>query len=125
MTQYVDALLSGQGETSTYRLPSAGASTNAASIKTSEGRVYGIQGQVAAAYAVYLVLYDVNTVPVPGTTTIRKKIPLAASSVFNISFPFGIQFNNGIGVAITKLPADADTTVLVAADVLALNIDYV
>jgi hypothetical protein len=119
------ALGSGAGAASTARLASAAASTNATLVKATPGRVYGVQGKNAAAYDVYLVLYDsAANPPVPGTTTIRKKIPLAAGAVFNLSWPNGLPFATGIGFALTKLAADADTTVLVAADVLQLNIDY-
>lgn len=110
----------------TARLASAANSTNATNVKTSAGRVYAVQGYNAAAYPVYLVLYDsAANPPVPGTTVIRKKIPIPATSVFSHSWPLGLLFGTGIGYAFTKLPADADTTVLVAADVVQFNLDYV
>lgn len=121
-------LVAGQpvgGIASTGRLASAAGSTNATNLKTTAGRVYNIQGINVAAYPVYLVLYDsAASPPVPGTTAIRKKIPLAASAAFSFDWPTGLKFGTGIGFALTKLAADADTTALVAGDVLQLNIDY-
>ncbi|MDT5016568.1 MAG: hypothetical protein QOD39_2728, partial [Mycobacterium sp.] len=110
----VDATAATGGIATTARMASAAASTNATNVKTSAGRVYAVQGINKAAYDVFLVLYDsAANPPVPGTTTIRKKIPLAASSAFTHQWPVGLSFGTGIGYAFTKLPADADTTVLV------------
>lgn len=121
-----NAVAAAGGITSTARLASAAGSTNATNVKTSAGRIYSAQGYNAAAYPVYLVLYDAATnPPVPGTTTIRKKIPIPAGAAFALDWPLGMSFANGIGYAFTKLAADADTTVLVAGDVLQFNLDYV
>lgn len=114
------------GISTTARLASAAASTNATRVKATAGRIYSVQGYNAAAYPVYLVLYDsAANPPVPGTTTIRKKIPIPAGAAFALDWPVGLSFATGIGYAFTKLAADADTTVLVAADVLQFNMDYV
>lgn len=114
------------GISTTARLAAAAASTNATNVKTSAGRIYSAQGYNAAAYTVYLVLYDsASNPPVPGTTTIRKKIPIPATTAFALDWPVGLSFATGIGYAFTKLPADADTTVLVASDILQFNLDYV
>lgn len=113
------------GIPSTARLASAAATTNATNVKTSAGRVYSAQGYNAAAYPVYLVLYDSATnPPVPGATTIRKKIPIPALSAFALDWPVGLTFTTGIGYALTKLAADNDTTALAAADILQFNLDY-
>lgn len=114
------------GIASTARLPSAAASTNATNVKTSAGRVYSASGKNNAAYDIFLVLYDATTnPPVPGTTTIRKKVVCPAGQAFVYDWPLGLSFAAGIGYAFTKLVADADTTVLVAADIIAFNLDYV
>lgn len=115
------------GISTTARLASAAASTNATNVKTSAGRIYGVQGKNVAAYDVYLVLYDSATnPPVPGSTTIRKKILIPAGAAFSLlDNPLGYYFANGIGYAFTKLAADADTTALAAGDILAFNLDYV
>lgn len=120
-----DASAATGGIPSTARLASSAANTNATNVKTSAGRVYSIQGKNAAAYDVYLVLYDAATnPPVPGTTVIRKKVLIPAGAAFALDWPVGLSFASGIGYAITKLAADADTTSIAAADILGLNIDY-
>ena len=74
----------------------------------------------------FLVLYDsAATPPVPGTTTIRRKVVCPAGQAFVYDFPLGLSCATGIGYAFTKLAADADTTALVAADITAFNLDYV
>lgn len=121
-----DASATAGGISTTARLASAAASTNATNVKTSAGRIYSLQGKNNATYDVFLVLYDAATnPPVPGTTTIRKKIVCPATQGFAYDFPLGLSFANGIGYAFTKLAADADTTVLVAADITVFNMDYV
>lgn len=121
-----DAAATAGGITTTARLPSAANSTNATNVKTSAGRIYSVCGKNNAAYDVFLVLYDSATnPPVPATTTIRKKMVCPASAAFVYDWPLGLSCSAGIGYAFTKLVADADTTVLVAADVTAFNLDYV
>jgi hypothetical protein len=121
-----DATAATGGVATTARLPSAAASTNATNVKTSAGRVYAVTGKSNAAYDVFLVLYDsAASPPVPGTTVIRRKVPCPAGQAFVYDFPVGLTFATGIGYAFTKLAADADTTVLVAADITAFNLDYV
>ena len=113
------------GAAFTARLASAGASTNATNVKVTPGVVFGAQGYNASAAIKYLVLYDaVTNPPVPGTTPIRKKIPLPPTAVFNLSWP-GLSFGTGIGYAFTGLAAEADTTALTAGDILQFNLDYV
>jgi hypothetical protein len=121
-----DASAATGGIASTARLASAAASTNATFVKGSAGRIYSVSGKNNAAYDVFLVLYDAATnPPVPGTTAIRKKIVCPTGAAFVYDWPVGLSFATGIGYAFTKLVADADTTVLVAADVSAFNLDYV
>jgi hypothetical protein len=121
-----DASAATGGIALTARLPSAAASTNATLVKGSAGRVYCLTGKNNAAYDVFLVLYDsAASPPVPGTTTIRRKVCCPAGQAFVYDFPVGLTFATGIGYAFTKLVADADTTVLVAADITAFNLDYV
>lgn len=113
------------GVPTTVRLPSAAGSTNATNVKTTAGRVYQASGKNNAGYDVFLVLYDsAANPPVPGTTAIRKKMICPAGQAFVYDWPVGLSFATGIGFAFTKLVADADTTVLVAADITAFNLDY-
>lgn len=113
------------GVSSTARLASSAATTNAINVKTSAGRVYQMIGRNNAAYPVYLVLYDsASNPPVPGTTTIRNKIHIPPG-VFVFDFGPGKSFATGIGFAFTKLVADSDTTAIAAGDVEAFNVEYV
>lgn len=121
-----DASAATGGIQTTTRLASAAASTNATRAKATPGRVYSANGKNNAAYDVFLVLYDsAANPPVPGTTTIRCKKICPANQAFVYDWPVGLEFATGIGFAFTKLVADADTTVLVAADITAFNLDYV
>lgn len=114
------------GISSTARMPSSAATTNATNVKASGGRVYQVSGKNAAAYDVFLVLYDAAALPVPGTTAIRKKIICPAGQAFVFDWwDVGLSFASGIGYAFTKLVADADNTALAAGDVIAFNLDYV
>ncbi len=113
------------GVPSTARLASSAGSTNATNVKTSAGRVYQADVRNNAGYDVFLVLYDsAANPPVPGSTTIRRKVCIPASSNKIIDWPLGLSFATGIGYAFTKLVADADTTVIAAADITAFNLDY-
>jgi hypothetical protein len=113
------------GIATTTRMASAAASTNATNAKASAGRLYAAQGKNNAAYDIFLVLYDLAVSPTVGTSTIRKKIVCPAGMAFAYDWPLGLSFSTGISFAFTKLVADADTTVLVAADITAFNLDYV
>ena len=99
----------------------AGASTNATLVKAAPGTVNGWSFQNAAAYAVYFKLYNSATIPTAGSGTPVLTIGIPAAG--NVDQYLGdddeggaIYFNAGIGFTITKLAADADTTVLVVAD---------
>lgn len=120
-----DASAATGGIATTTRMASAAASTNATNAKASAGRLYAAQGKNNAAYDIFLVLYDLAVSPTVGTSTIRKKIVCPAGQAFAYDWPLGLSFGTGISFAFTKLVADADTTVLVAADITAFNLDYV
>jgi len=108
--------------TATYRLLSAAATTNATLVKNSAGILLRIAGHNAKASALFLKLYDKASAPTVGTDVPRKTLRLAPSADFN--FELKDSFANGIGFAITGAAADADTTALLAGDVVALNVDY-
>lgn len=105
----------------------AAASTNATLVKPAPGLVTGYQIHNLAAYAIYVKLYDSATIPTAGAGTPKMTIGIPAASQHGVSFggdpQGGVLFTSGIGFTITKLPADADTTVLVAADCI-LNLFY-
>lgn len=109
------------------RLIAAG-TTNATLVKTAPGSVAGGQVSNVAAYAVFLKLYDSVTIPTAGAGTPKMTIgipPAFTGSLgdFGIGPNQGVPFLSGIGFTITKLSADADTTVLVAGDAI-INLFY-
>lgn len=105
----------------------AAASTNAILVKPAAGTVNGWQFSNSAAYAVFLKLYDSATIPTAGAGTPKMTIMMPAASQDSIDLGSdpnsSIPFTSGIGFTITKLFADADTTVLVAGDCI-LNLFY-
>jgi hypothetical protein len=114
-----------QYATTIFRLLSAAATTNSNLVKNAAGRLFKIRGYNAKAAVAYLKLYNKATAPTVGTDTPVVTIPLKASDQFDIDFgALGIGFATGIGIGLTGAVADADTTALVAADVVGLNIFY-
>lgn len=111
------------GPSSVSRLLSSAASTNAAVVKASPGSVYKIRGNNTVASKRYLKLYNKATSPTVGTDTPVATFVLLASSSFEISLD-ALYFSAGIGYAITAAIADADTTIIGAGDIEALNIIY-
>jgi hypothetical protein len=106
------------------RLLAAAASTNSTSVKGSAGDLFRIEGYNAKASPVYLKLYNKATAPTCGTDTPVMTRYVPASSYFTIDFSDPLYFATGIGYCLTGAAADADTTALVASDVLALNVIY-
>lgn len=94
----------------------AAASTNATSLKASAGQLYTIDVFNAAAYNVFLKLYNKASAPTVGTDTPVMTIPIQAGGGYSKTWPMGFSFATGIAYAITKLQADSDTTVVVAGD---------
>lgn len=109
---------------STSRLLSAGASTNSTLVKNGAGQLFRISGYNAKAGAVYLKIYNKATAPTCGTDTPVQTYYLAQSANFNIDFSRPYYFATGIGYCLTGAEADADTTALTAADILAMNVIY-
>ena len=108
--------------TANYRLPSSAASTNANVVKASKGTITGITGFNANAAPRYLKLYDKATSPIVGTDTpVWMGIMPAQDS---IAYILGLTFVNGIALALTTGPEDADTGAVGAGEVVALNIAY-
>lgn len=105
------------------RLLSAAATTNATVVKASAGDVFRIVGYNNNAAARFLKLYDKATAPTVGTDTPVATIRLEATSRFDLEL-HSLYFSAGIGYAITGAAADADTTALVAGDIVAMNVIY-
>jgi hypothetical protein len=106
----------------TTRLLSAAATTNATSVKATNGTLRRIIGYNAASGARYLKLYDKASAPTVGTDTPRKTHYLPAATGF--AFDLDDYFGQGIAFALTAAAADSDTAALTAGDIVCLNIDY-
>jgi hypothetical protein len=106
------------------RIPSSAASTNATLAKSSEGLLFYISGFNAAVATRFLKLYNKATAPTVGTDTPLLTIAIPASSAFVLDFSRGVDFDTGIGYALTTGAADNDTGAVAAADILGLNILY-
>lgn len=113
------------GISSTSRIVSAAASTNATSVKASAGRVYAIQGYNASTSVRYVKLYNKASSPTVGTDTPIKTLAVPPGAGFAFDWSHGYSFATGIALALTTGSADADTGALTAGDILGLNVDYV
>lgn len=101
----------------------ATADTNLNVVKASAGQIYGIELVNAAAYPVFVKLYNKATAPNLAADTPVMTIQVPAGGVREINRPAGVTFPLGIAYAATKAVADTDTTALVAADVVG-SINY-
>lgn len=111
---------------SASRIVSAAASTNATLAKASAGDIFHIEATNTTAALKFLKIYNKASAPTVGTDTPVLTIPLQPSNVPTVrTFPKGMYFSTGIAYAITGAAADADTTALVAGDVVGVNIAYI
>ena len=117
----------GQGATP-YHLVAAN-STNSTLISAGQHTVYSVELGGVGSVPAFLKIYDKATAPTCGTDTPVKVliIPAAATAAngagSNVPFPVGINILNGLGICITGVVTDADTTA-VAATTFVINIDY-
>lgn len=111
--------------TTTSRIVSSAATTNATSGKASSGTVYSIDCLNTSAAVKFLKLYNKATAPTVGTDTPVLTIALPPNNVAKaMTFHQGMYFSAGIAYAITGAAADADATAVAAGDVVGLNITY-
>ena len=97
---------------------SSAATTNATSVKATAGTVFQVAASNVGAAAVFLKLFNLATAPTVGTSVPFLTIPIAPSGVVSIPFgELGMRFTTGIAFSITNLVADADATVIAAAQV--------
>ena len=76
----------------------------------------------AGGAAAFVKLYDKATAPVAGTDDPALTIPVPASSVLSLAIgDLGPPFMLGLGLAITNLVADSDTTAVAANQVKVLG----
>jgi uncharacterized protein YwbE len=104
--------------TTTAATLSSAATTNATSVKATAGTIYSISASNVGAGAAFLKIFNLATAPTVGTSVPFLTIPIAASGVVNLTFGAqGFRMATGIAFCITNLVADADTTVIAAAQV--------
>lgn len=96
----------------------AAATTNAASIKVSAGRVLGWHLYNTTASAKYFRFFNKASAPTVGTDSPVFVIVVPANSAVFNNLPTGIAFTTGIAIACTGAVADLDTTVTAANDVI-------
>ena len=92
------------------------ATTNLTSLKAAPCGLKSLCLTNAAAYAVYMKLYNKNSAPVLATDTPVWTIGVPAGATVVVTPPQGISFTAGLSYAITKLPIKTDTTAVVAGD---------
>lgn len=100
------------------------ATTNAAVVKASAGRVHSIQAFNPSAATKYVRLYDKAVAPTVGTDIAMRVIAIPATSSREIAFPGADTYATGIAIAITGGAAATDATAVAAGDVQ-LTINYV
>lgn len=127
-TQPVSGSLTSAGATTnTPATPSpsnvnSAANTNATVVKSSAGTLYNIGASNTGGAAAFIKLYNKATAPTVGTDV--PVLVLAVPAGGNVDFdlgPMGHRFSAGIGLAITNLAADTDTTAIAASQVKVLT----
>ncbi len=95
----------------------AAASDNATNLKGSAGQVYTVDVYNAAAYPVYLKLYNKATSPTScGATSLFKVVGIQAGTQKTLSSEQGYAMGTGIGYCLTKGITDADDTAVLISD---------
>lgn len=97
----------------------AAATTNSTLIKTGPGEIEGFVLTNTSAAVKYVKLYDKATAPVVGTDIPILTIAIPVTSSIVLSDRNRVEFENGLGLGITTLGLDTDTTAVVANDVIA------
>jgi hypothetical protein len=94
------------------------ANTTGVNIKAAGGQIYGWYLYNNATAIRVVKLYDKATAPTVGTDTPTQTIVLPPNGGANVFSDVGFQFVNGIGIGVTNLIPDADTTAPTANDVI-------
>ena len=110
--------------TTTARLLSSAATTNAAIVSAIAASVFAVTLSNASAANKFLKFYNKATAPTVGTDIPMLTFLLPPGGIFFLDRPAGIYFSNGIAYAITGAAADADTTALAVGDILCFNLEY-
>lgn len=112
--------------TTAYKLIAA-ATTNAAVIKGSAGKLLAGILQNPSAAVKYVKLFNKAAAPVPGTDVPIYSVMLGVGATISITDIIGLadhSFSAGIGICITAGQADTDTTAVAAGDVV-VNLTYI
>jgi hypothetical protein len=96
------------------------ATTNSKLILGERGLIESLLPVNSTGTQVFLKLYDKATAPVCGTDTPVWTVPVPANNAFSVPLGQGLLFANGIGLCITNLIADSDTTVVTTG--IAINL---
>jgi hypothetical protein len=91
-------------------------------VKTTPGRVYGLEGGSAAGSVCFLKLYDKATIPLTSDVPKHTYALLAGKDKWMLLSP-GVGFANGIGLGVTGGGGDSDNTA-VASGLVFTNMDY-
>ena len=94
------------------------ATTNATVIKASAGQVYGLQFANTGAGWAFVKLYNKATAPTVGTDAVVEILAIPPGGAREVNRPIGMPFAAGIGMAITGVYTDADTTAVTAGQVV-------
>lgn len=103
------------------------ASTNATSIKGSNGQIVSVVAINTSVSLVYLKFYDIAATPTCNSTAVKLSFPVPFGSGnsgggFVAEMPQAVQFLNGIGMCLTGGIADNDNTNAVTG--IAVNVTY-
>jgi hypothetical protein len=102
------------------------ASLNSLVVKSSPGSLNSIIAIGLSSTVRYLKLYNKATAPIVGTDIPLMTIPVPANTQgagISIPFSIGVNFENGISIAITSGSSDDNTTAVAAGDVI-INLTY-
>lgn len=121
-TQPVSGTITNTPATPTANNLNSAATTNPTAIKTSAGTLYNIGASNTGAAAAYVKLYNKASAPTVGTDipVLTLVVPAGGNVDFDLG-PLGHRFATGIGMAITNLAADSDTTAVAAGQVKVLT----
>lgn len=94
----------------------ATAGTNATSVKTGAGNLYGVLLSNTTASNLFFKFYNKSNAPTVGTDTpyFTAMVPANGVVAFDPAADMGLRFSIGIAYAITGAVADSDTTAVTA-----------
>jgi hypothetical protein len=120
---YLQAVTSGGFSTSSAI--NAAASALATSVKASAGMLYGYTVCNSGAAAAYFRIFNLGTVPTPGSSTPSDREIVPAAQCTRFATDVGVTFSAGIGFDATAGSlADSDATAITAANTVAAVIYY-